>query len=350
MDLLRSLNKRKTSTIFFILSFTITFLIFSIGSSSTISYERKSREVNPENNKLIVLVETKGVTFDDIVNTLKDDKVSILFQYEDVSNGLMVESVVLGKEQEKFLDIQEGDKTYSDSLFNGKNSGIFSTRIPSDEVKLQSGDKSMNVERVKSFYEIQMKIIIPYETFKYIYDKGDINESQTFVVIRGDEREIEKGVEKLGSYLKEKDPSSNISLLPYQTYIKSVEGEVLSGSTILIIIIAIINSLSISSLWVKSRRKEITLRKVFGANDKDIAIIFFGEILIISIISLILALGIQYIISIATNGFISTIDIRLTPGNFLISSLLAIITSIAVTGVSLRNISKVQAIEMLRGE
>ncbi|MGL4109842.1 FtsX-like permease family protein [Clostridium sp. LP20] len=352
MNLFYSIKQRKATTIFFILSFTLSILIFSLGSSATISQNNRAKAFNSDNNKFLVFIHTNNISLSEVVNVFKDEKVTIILEKEINEKGIIVQSIVARNGEEFYLDLKEGGQVFNSSLLSTNNSAIFSTRIKEDELILNSSveNKALTLKKEFSVFDIQKSVILPYETFEQLYDKKDMNQSNVNVIIRGEVNTLSNAVDMLDKYLKSKDENFKLITSPYLSDNKSIEGEALHKATFFVVLITIINSISISSLWVKSRKKEIVLRKVLGAEDKDIAKIFFGELVIIAIASLILALGIQYILAINTNGFISTVDVRLHKGNFISSFMLAIFSAFIVTLPSLKFISKVQPIEMLREE
>ena len=350
MNLIKSLKARKAITCFFILSFTIAILTFSVGSSAIISQQNKAKEYSPDNNKFLVFLECTNINFDEIVNLLKDTDASFILNVEDRELGACVESIVLGQDVESTLDLKEGVEFTEEENMKTSSKALFSTRFDEESLELiipRSGEK-FKVDKSGKFYEISKKIILPYGAFKEIYLEDDINFSTVNLILRADKDKIEGHIKTIEEYVKKKNPNNSLKTSSYMTQDKSIEGEALYSASFTIIFITIINSISISSLWVKSRKKEIVLRKVFGATDKDISKIFFSELLIISITSVVFALIIQLTLSVVFEGSISTIDIRLNLSNFIISTLLAVVTALLVSIPSLKHIAKVQPIEILR--
>ena len=71
---------------------------------------------------------------------------------------------------------------------------------------------------------------------------------------------------------------------------------ILSGLALLILIIACINYINLTTARVSRRIKEVGIRKVAGANRKQLVLQFFGETFLMAFISLVLAVGLAYVL------------------------------------------------------
>lgn len=352
MNFFKSLKERKATTCFFIISFTIGMLIFSLGSSAIVSEQNRNKEYNPENNKGISFENYIGVTFNEVKEVIDEENISAEIRYADYERTLGIETRILSKGKELKLDMKSGKCFTPDELKNNENNGIYSSRLD-DEIEVTSFDKKIKnkINKVASYYDIQRIVIIPNQLFENLYGNEDMINLST--ILQGDPDEIQRVINKLEEKFKDKkdeDSKEGMEVVKIELNLSGEEGKVLYNASILIFVITIINSISISSLWVKGRKKEIVLRKVMGANDKDIAKIFFGELVIIALISLILATIIQQILVMITGGFISNIDMRINIKTLLFSFGIAIITAFSVSIPSLMYISKVQPAEMLKEE
>lgn len=92
-----------------------------------------------------------------------------------------------------------------------------------------------------------------------------------------------------------------------------------------LIIIALINIINISILWITSRRKEISIKKVLGASDTDIRKSIEMDMLIVAIFSTLAALILQLILYLAVEPVVNKygFSFNLTLANFIISLVLA---------------------------
>lgn len=351
MRLLKSLMERKTITIFFILAFTVGILIFSIGNSAIVSQKNLAKELNKENNKVVTFQNYQDVTVKEIIEILSQEKVNVLLVTVDNNNSVGIETTLLLEDNELNKDIKDGRKLTNNDLIGNKEIGLYSSRIDG-EIEISSFDKSKKVklERIGSYYDMERRVIIPNQVFIDLYGDNDVNISGVQIILRGDPENIKNVINKLELQLKGKNIQDGILVRNIDSSQKHVQGESLYNAAILIFIVTIINSISISSLWVKNRKKEIVLRKVFGAKNIDIVKIFFGELILISVLSFLLALLIQYILTILTGGYIGNIDLRLNIEVCIKSFVIAVITALSVSLPSLKYISKVQPAEMLKEE
>ncbi len=96
----------------------------------------------------------------------------------------------------------------------------------------------------------------------------------------------------------------------------------------LILIVTIINESNLFSFWLLSIRKEVAIKKAIGATNMMIIFDIFKEILILSIVSIILALTFQYIICQKLSVILSKYELNITFMNLLVSIVLAITISI----------------------
>ncbi|MGL4772082.1 MAG: FtsX-like permease family protein, partial [Clostridium sp.] len=101
-------------------------------------------------------------------------------------------------------------------------------------------------------------------------------------------------------------------------------------------------------IWVESRKKEIILRKIMGATDFKISLLFFGELFIICMASIIIALLGQLILKTATGGMVMNLDLSMSVSNIIYSILLTGIMSLIIAVPFLSDLKKIQPIEIIR--
>lgn len=351
MNLLKSLKQRKTITIFFIIAFTIGILMFSIGNSAIVAQKNKVKEFSPENNKSINFQNYNGITIKDIAEVLKNEDITVLMLMVHSDQITGIETVLLPSEKELIFDMKDGEKFTKDQLSSNNEIALYSSRINEPiEIISFDGNRKFTLKSIGTYYEMMRRVTIPNGLFMELYGEIDVNQSKSQIILRGEPSHIDKAIKKLESAFKSKNIEGGIEKFSLDLSSRSAEGEALYNAAILIFFITILNSISISSLWVKNRKKEIVLRKVLGAKNVDISKIFFGELLIITVFSLLLSLVIQYILILLTGGFISNIDLRLNIEVCINSFMIAFLTSFAISLPSLRYISKIQPAEMLKGE
>lgn len=344
--MLKFLAKRNSTTLFFIIAFTIGILIFSIGNSAIkAESNRFSKDA-----KQISLKNYENLQFKDIKKVLKDSNLKISLRKPNYNTGIGIETRYVPKGESLKLDMKTGKSFTEQELNDNGLNGIYSSRFD-DEIEeyLPEKDSKVKINKVATYYEADRIVIISNELFDKFYD--DMPISDVLILVTANDSSFYKLVNELEEKFKENKIENVKEGVVYMTDLQSSESpeaEALYKVSIMIFIITIINSISISSLWVKNRKKEIVLRKVMGATDIDIAKIFFGELLIIAILSLILALAIQNILVLSTSGFIESMDLRPNIISFITSFIVAVVVSLATTIPSFMYISKIQPAEMLK--
>lgn len=350
MILLASILKRKIITTFFIFSYTFAILTFSVGNSAITSEKLKTKNFNINNNQIISFVECNvEISSEELLEIIKDCKVSVtLFKYQDI-NGNNIEMTTELKSDGYFYspDMKIGEYFTKDDFKSSEEIAVFSPTV-----KLNDGTLKLNTDiNLKSkgvTYERAAKIIMPYKLFFDYFEINNISNGSLAIIINGSENSVNLSIHKLNEYVNSIDANSKISSSPYTIKDVGYESNILYKSSFFIILITIINSISISSLWVEEMKNEIVLRKVFGARDSDIFKTFFLELAIISIIAMLLSMLIQWILSLVTGGYIFNIDLRLHFNNVIYSFILAIVTAFGSALPAFKYLVKVQPANILR--
>lgn len=351
MRIFKIKKKRNVTTVFFILAFTVGILIFLIGNSAIVSEKKRVEELNSGNSTLISFKNYEGVTFGEVINTLKEyDDLTIMLRKAHYEQAIGIETRLLPKNEELRLDMKSGTNFTKDTLKDDGNNGIYSSRFDEEIVENIIGtEEGIKINKIGSYYETDKIVIISNKLFETLYKDAYMQEIQIFV--KGEKSSIENLTNDLVSKFESKKREGSeegILTKPMKAVEDLAESKALYNASILIFIVTIINSISISSLWVKNRKKEIVLRKVFGAKNRDIAKIFFGELALISLLSVMLAVIIQQILINSTIGFISNIDLRFNFESLMNSIMVSIGVAFLTAIPSLRYISKIQPAEMLK--
>ena len=114
----------------------------------------------------------------------------------------------------------------------------------------------------------------------------------------------------------------------------------------LVFIVAIVNIFAMTLFWIIDRRKEIAVRKVLGYTDGDIIKMILKEMLMISTMSMLIALLLQCLLNIIISNVLK-IDMTIRLNN-LITSFGVIIASILITSIVPVNlILKIKLTEIL---
>jgi len=118
--------------------------------------------------------------------------------------------------------------------------------------------------------------------------------------------------------------------------------------TIIITILVLINMMSISMYWINDRIEEIGIRKAFGMNDKEIIKMIINELFSICIISFILVLIVQFILSMVLHN--TKYSLNLTLQNCYSGIVISLISTIVTILLPIYHILKIQPIEVLKGD
>lgn len=100
---------------------------------------------------------------------------------------------------------------------------------------------------------------------------------------------------------------------------------------ILILVVTVINESNLISLWILKRKKEIVIKKALGATNFIISKEILIETLLLSFISVIIALVIQYVVQIKLNEILDNYELKVTLINFIISIIISIIIAICTS-------------------
>ena len=154
---------------------------------------------------------------------------------------------------------------------------------------------------------IRFKILAPLETTETLYKINNYTRTwnntafQTYLLLSSgtDYKEFSKKIEKLARVNYSKS-NLDLYLYPFRDiylYIYNVIDDVrlFSMIALLILLIACINFMNLSTARSTKRAKEVGLRKVIGAEKKQLIVQFFSEAMFLTILSMIVALAITAI-------------------------------------------------------
>ena len=114
----------------------------------------------------------------------------------------------------------------------------------------------------------------------------------------------------------------------YNAYLRAEDmlTRLLTFASVVCVFIAIFGIYSLVTLTCEQRRKEIAIRKVNGANVKDILLMFFREYLVMLVIAAIVAFPVTYaIVKQWIEGYIRQMDISIWPFLLVFVGLLAVV-------------------------
>ncbi|MGL5151175.1 MAG: ABC transporter permease [Clostridium sp.] len=349
---MKGISKEKfVISIFFVVAFSMTILSFSLGVSLINSYRDKLLRYDVNKNKIITIENIDKYTTKDLKQSLKNCDLTVTIKQfqmeEDSKNSYNISTILQKGNFNTQADLRDGEYLTLEEFKESKEYiGVFSSSIEENTKRLLNGKE---IRRIGQTFETMREIYVPNEIFYEVTGTDNIALGYT-IQISGDERELDLGIKSIIEDIKKINKDGNIIVENNFIDNRNKEGKLLIYTSFLIIFLTIINSTSISKLWVENKKKELVLRMTCGAKERDIFKHFYKEMIILSLISTVIAVGSQGILSILTKGLIYNLDIRLSINNFIMSIILSVVVAIIVALPSLRYISKIELSEMLREE
>lgn len=353
-DVLISYKKNKINTIIsliilslFIFSTTIAFSIIL-----NIIHEMTAKN-NIDNNKLTIQINSnKDIGLDEINNSI--------FSKIDGIESIPIKRVIINeKKSSELIGISSNDDfDLNVNILNGekfsyadfsKKRVLIGKLLESETFKI--GEKQyINIENED--YEVigimgSENLNSPYDLSIYIpinslpqKIKASSSKSFAFSIYNTNEESVRTVLEKLDfndgySIIKEKQASfSDIFMENYQYNIKNII------TLTMTIIIALINMLISSNIWMESQKYSISIKKALGASNKQINLEFFLLILVLSIISSIISIIFQSIFSsFIWNLFF--IDITISNIEVIYSIIISFIAALGITLYQVKRVMKV---------
>lgn len=349
--------KKRLSLFFYLLSFTIAIFIFSIGTSAVKAEKENLKKYNGENNKLLNFYLEEKLTLDSLKEVLKSYKLSIIVRGTLEGSNVIFESYLKTdglfyqedmKKGEFFNrgDFESKEKVFLTTSLFLKDGEEFNFNYINDrgEQEVFKGKSSGEV------YSKERKIILPFNSFNNYFQGSYLGDENIKIIMAGEIEDINKGIFAINEYLKSLDENNFLEVFDYTVADKSEEGKTLKIMSYLIVLVAVMNSISICSLWINSKEKEIVMRKIVGATNIDIGKIFFFQLGKIAVLSLTIALMIQGLLSYSLGGYFMLINIKIKKGTIIYSIVFTFIMVLLTTIPFLRKIKKFNLVEMLKGE
>lgn len=351
-------SRRISTIIFFIFSYAFTILTFSVGISAINSQKLKVKKSSGEYNKNLIFqlnedaTEEEVLNKEEILNILEKEKVSTILKRSQ-NKGNIVETYAITNGELYKEDMKKGEYFTKEDFKSDKKEAVFSNTFAGTK-ELELNDNGMvnkvkfNEERVS--YEKEPKVTVPVKIFEKFQKGIDFNDPTMTVVINGEKEDLNKTINNLNTYLKNNTKNFSLKVYDYIIYDREAEWNALLRTTALIIFVTLINSIGIAFLWIESRKKEIILRKVVGANNLDVGVIFFKELFRIAIVAMVIALILQYMLSTITDGYVLDMNIKMSFSN-VVSSFFITMGATLVTSIPFFvYLTRIQPVEMLREE
>lgn len=349
-------KEKLITSIFFIFAFTIAVLCFSLSISVVNSYNDKLKRFDINKNKLIKMSD-ENVTYKELKESVEKNEVTVKITTNIFTEGGKYEYTIATYLNSKGIDtlgdLRTGKKLTGEEYVGSENIGLFSTGLTNENsfiVKLADKKTEVQVIEKGKTFEGNKAIIVPIDLFFKITGVDEVSKEGYNIIVSGENDELASAIYNIETLVKSKNNKGEVVTLGVLVGDRRKEAKILLTSTIIVVLITLLNSTSLSRLWVENKKKELVMRKVCGAKNKDIFKLFYKEMLQLAGISTALAILMQLGISTVTNGVLFNLDIRLGFNNCFLSILVGVIVSLIVSLPALRYISKVQPIEMLREE
>lgn len=355
---MRNYIKNKRIFIFFIIAFTLTFLVFSMGKSALDSQNRRIAKYNNEKNKIVGVTSNYNLKAEELSELLKEIEVTIQLNYlSDISGEMYLVTTNVKEDGFSILDdLREGKYLTSNDYKSDDLVGVFSTTVSKeDKIKLEYRDeegslKSVQIKKIGQTFSVERTIDVPNKVFYKLTQTNNLADKNITMVFSGEREEIDKSISLIESYIKEIDGNSKVDITSWEVPNKNDSGKELFNAALLIILITIVNSFALTSLWVMKNKKELVIRKVCGAKNIDLLNNFFGKLIPIATLSVVIAVIIQYIISTSFKGIFLNFDIRVNASNLFYTLVLSFGVAFITSLPALYYISKVQPANLLKEE
>ncbi|MGL5417233.1 MAG: ABC transporter permease [Clostridium sp.] len=342
-------------SVFFIIAFTFSTFCFLLTVSLMNGKWLYNQKYNSENNKSISFITSENISLESAFNAIKERDLTIsagkfILKMQDEDNeGYEVITTLKSNEYDVNKDIINGRNLTDEEMKGDKHIGV--TTIGKDKISLKRVEKeNLEIEKVGEISSGVNVIILPQKTFLEYTGDDTLSEENITLYLNGKESEINLAIEDIKKYIKDMDEKNEIKVRNITMSENLLEENFLVTATVLVILITVLNSICISALWVKERKREFVIRKACGAKNKDIFKIFFKELSISTIVAFFIALILYFIVTVITKNMIFGMKVSLSIFTVMITIAVSIITTFIVAVPSMKYISKLQLIEVLREE
>ncbi len=287
----------------FIISSFILWIISSMINNQTKMIERRNFGFNE--NQVVTYgfkLDEKG-TYEDVEPVLAklNEKYVVTFirNIEDGLNGFPVQAVVLtGRTDTLKLHLSKGDFLHSsdtNSIIMGQQ--IYKKLGCPSEVTI--GANKFNIKGVcDDMY--QTLILVKKDIIRdYFIKNGGFNkEYMTIKVIKDTGTMTKKDrafiYDALHNTPNVDDCFNFFGTSPKNTFsaaVFQIENKI--SLNLVVLLIAIFNIIVTSTFWILDRKKEISIRKAFGAQEQNIILLIYKELTVLMLFSIIISLGLQ---------------------------------------------------------
>ncbi|MGL5150680.1 MAG: FtsX-like permease family protein [Clostridium sp.] len=337
---------------FFIITFTLIIIMFSISMSAFKIQNDKHIKYSPNNNKSVKFISSVDYSIQDFEKILEKRNISVILKKHTL-NGL-VETYMSTKGVYYKEDMKSGsffDKSdYRKISGNCVLSATFGDSLNIDYINGNGNSLTMKFNVQGISFEKYPKAIISYIDFVQLYGENILQDATTNIVLSGEEEEVKLAIQEIEATLKSKNKDNSLEVNDFMEVDIIEEAKATIKLTILMLAIVFINSIALAYLWIQERKKEFVLRKVVGGTSVKIVKLFAKDLSKLVCISAIISFIIQGILSVISKGYIYNIPIKLSSYSIISIALTSIIVLLITLIPFMYYLSSIQPKEILMEE
>ena len=336
---------------FLIIAFTLAVITFIISRNIIYNQRQNLKIYDKKYNKEILIDSKERFDIEEIKSILNNKKVRLELKYYDDLNNIFISNIVVDNYDVTYEKFIRGENFSEEEKESNKKIALISATLDNkgEEISFKYKEvlKGLKVNGV--FNEINKTIILPSETFYNAIKTRKINDIYITSILSGETSDLLGAISDIEFYIKNKDKNAKINIFDYIKEDKEEEAKIYAEASFSIIFITILNSIGLTSLWISSRKRELAIRKAMGATNFKLMILYFKELFVLGILSVIFSLPLYLMIVKFTGGIIAGFDISFNLLVFLQSIISIFITAFLISVPSLIYLKRINPSNLLRG-
>ncbi|MGL4850714.1 MAG: ABC transporter permease [Clostridium sp.] len=349
MNLLKRVLKNKWSTIYLIIAFSVSILVFIIAMTIFNNKNEMLKKYNVENNKEIGFLSKEEVNYKEVQKLLENEDISLEIQFYDEYEKLIISTELIGNGLTNWNNISSGTKFNAEDIKNNENQVMISKMLDNEKklIDINGFEEGIRTFEVKGvFDDLEKNIVFSNKVFFEKVGEESLSFGLFRIFIRGEKENLEKCI----GILKDNITNAKINIFDYMKEDRNEEVTAFLEATMLILLITIINSIGITAFWINGRKKELSIRKALGGKNSDLRRLYLKELVLIGGISMMVAWSSYICISRFYSGYIAGLSLKFNVLTFIQASGLVLIVAFLISIPSLIYLSNLNVIEVLRGD
>jgi putative ABC transport system permease protein len=361
-SLIRQIKLHPLGSCFLIFGYAICILAFSIGINYSIHSKESDGDFyngNKEHNVTVITNFFETMDFDKVQSSLeelsKDVEVQLHVDPYNLTNvkTARLRLIAYEKHPEWILPLLSGRYISAEEIAAGEKVAVIGEMLKENTITVGE-DINIAIEgenyrvvgvagRKTDKITFDNVLYIPLSTIPEPVVNKVIKDSQVSVFIRKNGGSPSEEAAKLGAAMKEIDKLSTIEEKRIEENFGITEFNLIVTIIMvgLILVTGIINVLNLSVFWILDRRKEISVKKAFGANNYNVVFEVFKDMFFLSLTGAIFAITLQFIVDMTLSELIM-FSITPTAANFLLVFLMSLVCGILITSTLIRKIVSIQ--------